>query len=124
MPSKHSVIKLQLPERLNESEVATFLKVLQPLLDGHHSRVVLDCSRVQHINSVGVEMLLRCLEEAMKPDSDLKVAGASPSSAIILDLMRIAQLFEVFETPEEAADSFQQVVSLGKTPAQAWESAA
>ena len=52
-------------------------------------------------------MLLHCLEEAMKRDGDLKLAAVSPASAIILELMRVDRVFEVFETPEEAARSFQ-----------------
>ena len=100
------VIVIDLPEQLNQKEVNTFLHGLQPLLENDRPHLVLDCSKVQHIDSAGVDMLLHCLEEAMKRDGDLKLAAVSPASAAILELMRVDRLFEVFETPKEAARSF------------------
>lgn len=96
MDRKGSVVLLDLPERLNQPGAATFLKVLKPLLDNLQAGVVLDCSKVQQIDSVAVETLLTCLEEAIKHGGGFKLAGVSPSSAIIRDLLQVPRLFEVF----------------------------
>lgn len=80
---------------------------LQPLLEVPRPRIVLDCSQVQHIDSAGIEALLFCMQETMKRDGDLKLAAVSPASATIMELMRVDRLFEVFETADEAARSFQ-----------------
>jgi anti-sigma B factor antagonist len=101
------VIVMQLPEELKRQEVGPFLEELQPLLESDRPRVVLDCSEVRHMDSAGVEMLLHCMQEAMKRDGDLKLAAISPESAVILELMRVDRLFEIFDTPEEAVQSFQ-----------------
>ncbi len=106
MYSKGPVIVMELPERLDQAEVRAFLDGLNPLLEIDRPRVVLDCSKVQHIDSAGVDSLLHCLEEAMKRDGDLKLAAVTPASAVILELMRVDRLFEVFDTCEEAASSF------------------
>jgi anti-sigma B factor antagonist len=98
---------MQLPEELKRQEVGPFLEELQPLLESDRPRVVLDCSEVRHMDSAGVEMLLHCMQEAMKRDGDLKLAAISPESAVILELMRVDRLFEIFDTPEEAVQSFQ-----------------
>jgi anti-sigma B factor antagonist len=100
------VIVMQLPEVLNEAEAQAFLTDVQPLLEVDRPRIVLDCSQIQHMDSAGVEMLLRCLEEAMKRDGDLKLAAVPPASAVILDLMRVDGLFQTFQTTEEASLSF------------------
>jgi anti-sigma B factor antagonist len=84
---------------------------------------VLDCSKVQEIDSAGVEMLLECLEMAMKHDGDLKLAAVSPASAIILELMRVDRLFEVFDTAEEASRSFQTFAPAVTPQSQPWYSA-
>jgi anti-sigma B factor antagonist len=100
---------MEVPEELNHIRAKSFLNELQPILEIDRPSVVLDCSRIRHLDSAGVEMLLHCLEEAMKRDGDLKLAGVSPASEVIMELMRVDRLFEVFETSEEAVRSFQLV---------------
>src|SRR5258708_20457412 len=107
MSTSGPVIVMQLPEQLRRQEVGPFLNELQPLLESDRPRVVLDCSQVRHMDSAGVEMLLHCMQEAMKRDGDLKLAAISPEAAVILELMRVARLFEIFNTPHEAVQSFQ-----------------
>jgi anti-sigma B factor antagonist len=101
---------MELPETLNHVEGEKFVAELQPLLETHRPRIVLDCSQVQHMDSAGIETLLYCMQEAMKRDGDLKLAAVSPAAATIMELMRVDRLFEVFETAEEASRSFQAVV--------------
>ena len=54
-------------------------------------------------------MMLHCLEEAMKRDGDLKLAALSPESEVILELMRVARVFEAFATADEAVRSFNTI---------------
>jgi anti-sigma B factor antagonist len=109
MHTRGPVIVMELPEKLNHEEGMTFLAEMKPLLENDRPRVVLDCSQVQHIDSAGIEVLLECMEEAMKRDGDLKLAALSHTSAAILELMRVDRLFEVFETADEAARSFHVI---------------
>ncbi len=109
MHTKTPVIVMELPEKLNHEEGKVFEEELQPLLEVDRPRVVLDCSRVQHMDSAGIEILLHCMEETMKRDGDLKLAAVSPALAAIMELMRVDRLFEVFATSEEATRSFHAV---------------
>jgi anti-sigma B factor antagonist len=122
MYTKNPVIVMELPEKLNHAEGNAFLNELQPLLEIDRPRVVLDCSRVQHMDSAGIEILLHCMEQTMKRDGDLKLAAVSPASAAIMELMRVDRLFEVFATSEEAARSFHAVAS-PENPQSPWYSA-
>jgi len=103
------VVVMQVPEMLNVEEVHNFMQELGPLLDSNRPRVVLDCSQVCTMESAGVEMLLRCLEEVLKRDGDLKLAALSPEAEVILELMRVARVFETFQTCEDAVRSFQAI---------------
>ena len=107
MSTSGPVIVMQLPEQLKRAEAQAFCKELQPLLEADRPRLVLDCSLVQDADSAGIEMLLHCVEETMKRDGDLKLAAVSPALAVMLELTRVDRLFEIFETTEEAAQSFQ-----------------
>lgn len=106
MCASRPVVVMQVPERLYESEAIGFRQELNNLLHVERPRVVLDCSGIKHIDSSGVEMLLHCMDEAMKRDGDVKLAAVAPASAVILELMKVDRLFEVFDSAEEAVRSF------------------
>lgn len=107
MHTTRPVIVMQLPEQLTHMEVGKFLDELQPLLESGCPRMVLDCSQVWHIDSAGVEMLLHCVQEAMKRDCGLKLAAVSPASGTIMEILRLDGLFETFATTEEAVRSLK-----------------
>jgi anti-sigma B factor antagonist len=100
---------MQVPEVLSVTEVHDFMQELGPLLESNRPRIVLDLSQVRSMESSGVEMLLRCLEEVLKRDGDLKLASMSPEAEVILELMRVARVFECFATCEDAARSFNAI---------------
>jgi len=60
------------------------------------------------LDSAGIEMLLRCMEEAMKRNGDVKLAAVSPQVTVILELTRVDRLFEIFENPSDAVESFHR----------------
>ena len=103
------VVVMQVPEILNVKEVHSFMQELGPLLESNRPRVVLDCSQIRSMESAGVEMLLRCLEEVLKRDGDLKLAALSPEAEVILELMRVARVFETYPTCENAVRSFNAI---------------
>jgi anti-sigma B factor antagonist len=111
---------MELPETLNHAEGKKFVGDLQPLLEVPRPRIVLDCSQVQNMDSAGIEILLYCMEEAMKRDGDMKLSAVSPASATIMELMRVDRLFEVFETADEAARSFQAAALPEAPPSLPW----
>ena len=100
------VVVMQVPEQFDAGEVRSFMEELGPLLESNRPRIVLDCSQVRSIDSAGVEALLQCLEETLKRDGDLKLAALSPESEVILELMRVARVFEAYPTSDEAVRSF------------------
>lgn len=109
MPNNRPVIVIQVPEHFDRYQVPAFSQELDPLLQSHRPRIVLDCSQVHSIDSTGIEMLLNCLEEVMKSDGDLKLADVSREAQVILELMRVDRVFEVFPTCEEAVRSFNAI---------------
>ncbi len=103
------VVVMQVPEHFNAGEVQNFMEELSPLLESNRPRIVLDCSQVRSIDSAGVEALLQCLEDTLKRDGDLKLAALSPESEVILELMRVARVFEAYPTSEDAVRSFNAI---------------
>ena len=106
MTTPRPVVVKQLPAQLKLGQVQEFLREVSPLITSDRPCIVFDFSQVTQIDSAGVDMLLHCMEQAMKRNGDLKLAAVPPSSAVILELTRVDRLFEVFETSSEAVDSF------------------
>jgi len=75
MCASRPVIVMQVPERLYEPQAMAFRQDLKHFLQNERPRIVLDCSGVKDIDSVGVETLLHCMDEAMKRDGDVKLAA-------------------------------------------------
>jgi len=106
MSGPRNVIIKQLPENLTLRYAHNFFTEVQPFLKADKPCLVFDFSDVHHLDSAGVEMLLRCMEEAMKRNGDVKLAAVSPSVAVILELTRVDRLFEIFENAADAVESF------------------
>lgn len=107
------VVIKQLPEQLTIGKSQSFVREIAPLFQANRQRLVFDFSQVRKMDSTAVEMLLYCMEEAMKRNGDLKFAAVPPSSAIILELTRVDQLFEIFETVSDAVDSYSALPGIG-----------
>jgi anti-anti-sigma factor len=108
MTIKRPVVVLQLPEKLVLGQVGPFFREIQEFLKAEKPRLVFDFSEVTQIDSAGVELLLNCMEEAMKRNGDLKLAAIAPAPAVVLELTQVARLFEIFDNPSDAVESFHQ----------------
>jgi anti-anti-sigma factor len=100
---------MQVPEQFTGREAHNFMQELGPLLESSRPRIVLDCSQVRSMDSAGIEILLHCLEESLKRDGDLKLAAVSPEAEVMLELLRVARVFETFPTSDEAVRSFNAI---------------
>lgn len=106
MTSGGGVIVKRLPERVSQQHVQEFIRELEPALKKDRPCLVFDFSDVSHLDSAGIEMLLQCMEEAMKRNGDLKLAGVPPAIASLLKLTRVDCLFEIFDNSSDAVASF------------------
>ncbi len=104
--ARHVSVK-QLPEKLSVKQGRSFFREVEPHLQSDRPRVVLDCSKVRQLDSAGIHVLLRVLEEAMKRNGDVKLASIPPGAAAILELTRVSRLFETFDNTADAVNSFQ-----------------
>jgi len=106
METSRPVVVKRMPERLSLRTARQFEREVQPFLTSDRPQVVFDLSQVRHLDAAGVDMLLRCMTQAMKRDGDLKLAALSDHALTILELTRTDRLFEVYETSTDAVRSF------------------
>ena len=108
MTTYRAVVVKQLPESVTLNQAQQLLREVVPLLEGDRPHLVFDLSEVRQLDSAGIEMLLHCMEEAMKRNGDVKLAAISTQVAVILELTRVDRLFEIFENPSDAVESFHR----------------
>jgi len=108
MTTGKPVVVKRLPETLGAQQAQVFYRELEPALESDRPRLVFDFTRVLHFDSAGVELLLRCMEEAMKRNGDVKLAALSPQIAVLLEMTRVDRLFEIFDNCNDAVESFHR----------------
>ena len=106
METSRPVVVKRMPERVDQREARKFFADVQPFLTADRPQLVFDLSQVKQLDAAGIEMLLRCVEEVMKRDGDLKLASLSPQAIMVLELTRTDRLFEIYGNSTEAARSF------------------
>jgi anti-sigma B factor antagonist len=99
----------QLPERMNARQGRLFFSELESCMNVDRPGLVLDCSSVRQMDSSCVHLMLCCLEEALKRNGDVKLAGIPAGATAILELSGIDRLFEVFDTSDDAVNSFSRL---------------
>jgi len=108
MKGSKSVVVKQLPETVTMNNVPQLHREIASTLDRDRPCLVFDCSQVRQLDSAGIELLLTSLEEVMKRNGDVKLAAVSPQVCAILKLTRVDRLFEMYENPRDAAESFDR----------------
>jgi anti-anti-sigma factor len=98
-----------LPEKLGAGQGSVFFREVEACLTADRPCVVLDFSKVRQLDNDGIQVLLRCLEEAMKRNGDVKLAAIPPGVAKALELTGVQRLFEVFDNAAHAVNSFHQL---------------
>jgi anti-sigma B factor antagonist len=106
----------RLPAELDRNEERMFLRGIEECLTGRRPALVLDCGNVQGLGKQGLRVILRCLEEAMKRNGDVRLAAVPEDARAVLEESGVSRLFRLYKTSAEAIASFQQPVAYGFPP--------
>ncbi len=70
-------------------------------------RIILDLTHVTHIDSSAIGSIVRCLMNAKKIGGTIRIAGVKGMLEGTLKLTKVDKLFEIYPTPEAAAENFE-----------------
>jgi anti-sigma B factor antagonist len=105
----HSVSVIRVPlATLDASSSKAFRTSITPLL-AVGSKVVLDLSQLKFVDSSGLGAMLFCLRQLHGTGGDLRLCGMTKSVRALFELVRMHRVFQIFNTREEAAESFETV---------------
>jgi anti-anti-sigma factor len=98
----------RLPAKCNSKAERLFLRALQDCLTVPRPCIVLDCSEADWMDKAALHLTLRCLEEAMKRNGDVRLVVVGLEAKASLKLAGIDRLFRIFEEIDEAVESFHR----------------
>jgi anti-sigma B factor antagonist len=99
------VIKLRGSLKLGQS-VDEFKTLLDELIHGNDTSIVLSLAEVPIIDSSGIGVLVRSLTSAKQGGGSIKLVQPSKMVVQTLKMVGMWNLFDTFETDEDAVESF------------------
>jgi anti-anti-sigma factor len=75
--------------------------VKEEVLDGR-KKLILDCSQLTYISSLGLGVLARVHSRMKKIGGDVKLAGVHGTVATLLNIVQFGRLFHFYPTVDEA----------------------
>jgi anti-sigma B factor antagonist len=106
---RRHVTVMQLPERLGMEERRSFLRDVEDSMTMERPYLVVDCSNIRQLDKSAVHLLLCCLEEALKRNGDVKLAGIPLITEVMPGFTGASRLFEIYDTTADAVNSFRQL---------------
>jgi anti-anti-sigma factor len=97
-------------ESLNSGNEKRFKKEVIPILLPN-SKVVLDMSEVDFIDSSGLGVILSCYRHINAAGGDMRLCCLNEQVRTLFELVRIHRVFDIYNTREEALGSFTQLTS-------------
>jgi anti-sigma B factor antagonist len=87
---------------LDESNANYLLECVQDhVLDGR-KKLILDCSQLNHVSSMGLGVLARVHSRMKKIGGDVKLAGIHGPVATVMEIVKFSRLFEFYPTLDAA----------------------
>jgi len=102
-----SIIVRHLPAAAGNGRNHGLLRELEAIMASvDRPRLVLDCFHLDRMETPALQVLIFCLENALKRNGDVRLAGVSPAARAALSSTRIDRLFQLFDSVDEAVSSF------------------
>lgn len=96
------IIRLILKGYMDMNSSPDVREVLTQYFDGGTKAIIVDLSAVPYIDSSGIATLVEGLQWSHSTQKKFRLVGLTPTVKDIFEIARLLQVFEVFNTQEEA----------------------
>lgn len=83
-----------------------FEESLQILVDEKRYKIVVNFLDLNYISSAGLGVFMEFIEEVRNGSGDIKLSNMNPKVFKVFDLLGFPNLYEIFDTEEEAVKKF------------------
>ena len=91
---------------LDADTVSNFKKIAYDLVGAGNTRIIIDCSNLTFIDSMGLGVLISLLRRVRQRSGDVKVAALSDEVKTIFEITRLHRLFDVCADAPSAVKQF------------------
>ena len=102
------ILGIVLDGNLDTTTTEQFNKTIQSHLDQGHTKIILDCRRVEYITSIGLGSLVALQARLRKKGGELKLAGLYGLAADAIRIVGLDRLLNIYGDMEFARESFSQ----------------
>ncbi|MFB3923718.1 MAG: STAS domain-containing protein [Terriglobia bacterium] len=106
------VMVLDLRGRITLGEETEALRErIKRLVEGGHTRIVLNLGEVGYLDSVGLSTLVASYTSTRRQGGDLKLLNLTKRIHDLLQITRLSTVFEMYDSLETAVHSFEQAAA-------------
>jgi anti-sigma B factor antagonist len=91
---------------LNAETANRFVDDLDRVIHAGVRRVIVDCTQLRYVSSYGLGVLVRLHKRLSERGGDVRLAAVQPRIARFLEMVRLAQIFDIYPTVDAARESF------------------
>lgn len=99
---ERDVLAIAAEGRLNMVSAPSLRTAVDKELAGGHTRLVVDLSGIDFIDSSGLGALVGCLKSARQAGGDLRIAAPNKQVTMVLQLSNLDRVLKAYDTAEDA----------------------
>lgn len=92
---------------LNRDTSVQFVQSIEKLVEAGLNKIIVDCSKLDYISSIGLGALLRLHQRMKGRGGDVKIAGVSGFIAQALQATRLDRMFSLYPDVDRARLDFR-----------------
>lgn len=100
-----AVVEIQ-DKLMTEEHIEMLQAAVRELLDDNVDKIVVDLSKIKRINSSGLGSLISLYTAAHNKNGVLKIGGYNEFVKNVLNITKLAEVFEIHPTQEDCIKSF------------------
>ncbi|MEM7030842.1 MAG: STAS domain-containing protein [Chloroflexota bacterium] len=104
----NNISVLELAGRFDAYEVASVKSWLDQTIPTETSRIIINLSDVNFIDSTGLATFVQGMKNCRNNDGDLILFGLQRSVRVIFELTRLDRAFDIFDSEEQAIQAFAE----------------
>ena len=105
--SRGEMVFLRLHGFLDAYTAPQFEQAIQKQVENGRCQLVVDCAGLSYISSAGLGVFMSFVEEVREKGGDIRIGGLIPKVAQVFDILGFSEIFQIFDTADTAAKSFE-----------------
>jgi len=103
-----NVVVIDIPRRLTYEISGELKKLMKELLEKENYKIVMNLEKTKYMDSSGLGAIVSKIAATRSKGGDIRLAAPQQTIIDLLELTHINQIVKIFDTVEEAVNSFEE----------------